>query len=86
MDQISIVLYLAKKGLSAVAVHDDLVATLSIEVISYSLVIDHIREARFGTSNPATPFSEIDCEPDHCDEAILLALNEQPFASIRQLA
>jgi hypothetical protein len=38
------------------------------------------------TSNPGTTFSELTIEPNDCDEAILLALNEQPFVSIRQLA
>jgi hypothetical protein len=35
MDQRSIVLDLASKGLTAVAIHDDLVATLGAEEISY---------------------------------------------------
>jgi hypothetical protein len=39
MDQQSIVLYLARKGLSAFAIHHDLVATLGEEAISYQLSI-----------------------------------------------
>jgi hypothetical protein len=57
MDQQSIVLYLHTKGLAAVTIHHDLVATLS------AIHLEH-----------------------NCDEAILLALNERPFTSIRQLA
>jgi hypothetical protein len=35
MDQQSIVLYLSRKGLSAVDIHDDLVVTLGAEAVSY---------------------------------------------------
>jgi hypothetical protein len=35
MGQQSIVLYLSRKGLSAVAIHDDLVAILGAEAMSY---------------------------------------------------
>jgi hypothetical protein len=38
------------------------------------------------TSNPGTAFSELNIEPDDYDEAILLNLNEQPFASLLQVA
>jgi hypothetical protein len=74
------------KGLSAVAIDDNPVATLGAEGISYPSVQRQLREARLATSNPEASFSQLDIEPDDCDEAILLALNEQLFASIRQLA
>jgi hypothetical protein len=54
--------------------------------ISYPSVTRQLRKPRFATSNPGTTFSELDFEPHDCDEAVLLALNEQSFASIRQLA
>jgi hypothetical protein len=34
MDQQSIVIYLSSKGLSAVAIYDDLVATLGVKAVS----------------------------------------------------
>jgi hypothetical protein len=71
--------------LAAIAIHHDLVAMLGGEAISYLSVTDHLREVRLSTSNAGTTFSELSIEPDDCDEAILLVLNEQPFASIRQL-
>jgi hypothetical protein len=90
MNQKPIVRYLARKGLTAVLIHHDLVATLGAEAISYQLSAIHLlgtlREARSATSNPEPAFSELDIEPDDCDEAILLILHEQPFASIHQLA
>jgi hypothetical protein len=72
--------------LAAVAIHDDLVATLCMEAISYPSLMYHLQEAILATSNPETAFSQLNTEPDDYDEAILLALNEQSFASIRQLA
>jgi hypothetical protein len=47
MDQQSIVLYLSKKGLSAVAIHDDLLATLGPEAVSYPSVTRYLGEAIF---------------------------------------
>jgi hypothetical protein len=73
MDQRSIVLYLARKGLSTVAIHGHLRATLGAEVISYSLPTSSLREARLATSNPGATLFELNREPDDCDEAILLA-------------
>jgi hypothetical protein len=63
----------------------DLGATLGAEVISYPSITPYLREAKFATSNPAVTFSEPIPEHADCDQAILLALDEQPFASIRQL-
>jgi hypothetical protein len=50
MDQRSIVLYLHLKGLSAHAIHDDLVATLGPRAVTYSTVTGHLREAKLGTA------------------------------------
>jgi hypothetical protein len=86
MDQQLIVLYLARKGLSAVVIHDDLVATLGAEAVNYPSVARHLREAIFASSNPPDPLPP----PVHLlvvsDSAVLLALDDQPFASIRELS
>jgi hypothetical protein len=50
---------------------------LGAEAVSYLSVTAYLREARFSEPKP---------EPDDSDNAILLALAEQPFASVRQLA
>jgi hypothetical protein len=68
------------------AVHEELVATLDTESVSYSSMSDYLHEARFSPSIPLTTFSEPSAEPDDSDNAILLAFAEQPFASVRQLA
>jgi hypothetical protein len=61
MDQQSTILYLARKGLSIVAIHDDLVATRGAEAVSYPSVTRYLCEARFAWSNPPDPLPP----PDH---------------------
>jgi hypothetical protein len=73
-------------GLAAVAIYGGLVTTLGAEVIGYPSLTHYLREARLITSNPEATFSQLDIEPDDCDEALLLALNIELFASIGQLA
>jgi hypothetical protein len=72
--------------LAAVAIHDDLVATLGLEAINYPSLVYHLQPASLAISDPGTAFSQFNTEPDDCDEAILLALNQQLFAPIRQFA
>jgi hypothetical protein len=86
VDQRSIVLYLARKELSVIAIHHDLVSTLGPEAVSYSSVTCYLREAIFVSSNSHANIPEAEFQFDDCDQAILLALVEQPFASIRELA
>jgi hypothetical protein len=86
MDQQSIILYLSRKGLSAVAIHDDLVTTLGTEAVSYPSVTCCLHEAIFASSNPPDPLPPPERQLDNSDQAILLALADQPFASIRELS
>jgi hypothetical protein len=83
MDQRFIVLYRARKGLAVVAIHEYLVTTLRAAEISYPLVTRYLQEAKFAISNPEVTFYEPIREPDDCDQAILLDLDEQTFALIR---
>jgi hypothetical protein len=85
MYQQSIVFYLSRKGLSAVAIYDDLVATLGAKVVNYPSVTRYLREAIFASSNPPDPLSPPEYHLDDSDQAILLAFADQPFASIREL-
>jgi anti-sigma factor ChrR (cupin superfamily) len=86
MDQQSKVLYLSMKRLPAVAIHDDLVATLGAEAVSYPSVTRYLREAIFASSNLPDPLPPPEHQPDDSDQAILLALADQPFASTRELS
>jgi hypothetical protein len=86
MDQQSIVTYLSLKGLNQVEIHNDLVATLKGEAKSYSSVTYYLR--KLSSSSPKTLQSSESPAPilNESDKAILLALSEEPFASVRQLA
>jgi hypothetical protein len=78
MDQQSIFPYLSRKGLSTVAIHEDLVATLGADVVRYPSVARYLREAIFSSSNP--PEHQL----DDFDPATLRALAHEPLASIRE--
>jgi hypothetical protein len=67
------------------AIYEDLGATLGVEEIRYPSVGRYLREAKFAVSNPEVTYSELIHQPDDCNQAILLALDEQPFMSRRQL-
>jgi hypothetical protein len=75
-----------QEGIGAVAIDEDLVATLGADAISYPSVTRDLREAKFAISNPKAIFLKLIRGHDDCDQAILLALDERPFASIYQLA
>jgi hypothetical protein len=86
MDQQSIVMRLSLKGLHAFEIHTDLVATLKGEAKSYSTVTSCRR--RPSSSSPKTPQPSESPAPilNESDVAILLALSEESFASVQQLA
>jgi hypothetical protein len=86
MDQRSIVLYLASKGLSALEIDSDLVGTVGSDANGYSSATYFLREAKFPSPNLPSTFSEENLSLDDSNEAILLAPSEQPFTSIRQLS
>ena len=83
MDQRSICLFLAMKGLSATDVHNELVAVLDPDAITYSTVTSYLRQRQF----PAISSEPSDEPPTTIiDDAILDALDKQPFSSVRELA
>jgi hypothetical protein len=86
MDQRSIAVYLDLKGLSARAIHEDLIATLGADAVGYSTVTRYLRETHFSPSTDRIPSDLLPEMPEDADEAILSALCEMPFASVRQLA
>jgi hypothetical protein len=86
MNQRSTVVYLAKKDLSVITVHHDLVATPGPEAVSYSSVTHYLREAIFVSSNSPANRPGAESQFDDWDQAILLALAEQLFVSVRELA
>jgi hypothetical protein len=83
MDQRSIVLFRAMKGLSARGIHDELIAVLASDVTADSTVTNYLRQSRFPpiivdpSQEPPTIVA---------DDAILDALEQQPFSLVRELA
>jgi hypothetical protein len=83
MDQYTICLYLNRKGLSAQAIHDELVQVLGSDVIAYSTVTFYLGASRWMAQNDE---QHSDPSLDVIDNAILQVLNQTPFASVRELA
>jgi hypothetical protein len=86
MDFNSIVLSLKAKGMNAREIHSDPVATLGTKLPVYSSVTRWLREMQLDQfSETAVDFSD-DAEVDEIDEAILSAVEVQPFGSVRDIA
>jgi hypothetical protein len=83
MDQRTICVYLNRKGLSAKAIHDELVQVLCFDAIVSSMVTSSLR-ASHGRAQNKDEYS--DRPPDVIDNAILQALNQTSLASVRELA
>jgi hypothetical protein len=86
MDQKSIAMYLNRKGCTAQVIHDDLVAILGEEAIAYSTVRKYLREAQTAPDDASALFDELSPHMDDSDEAILSALEELSFSSVRKLS
>jgi hypothetical protein len=86
MTQRPIVAYLSLKGMSAREIYGDIVATLGPNAVSYSLVTHYLREARFPPSKPEPHPTDVQRDLDDPDRAILAVLEDNPFASVRQLS
>jgi hypothetical protein len=86
MDQKPIVLYLRMKGMAVDAIHDGLIRTLGKDAVTYPTVTKYVRSAHFSGRKEATPPEALDVERSPVDEAILTALAEFPFSSVRELS
>jgi hypothetical protein len=86
MDQRTIVAYLALKELSARSIHQDLVAALGGDAMAYSTVTRYIHDAHCSPSSQTAAPIAVPSGLDDSDEAIVSALDENPFASVRQLS
>jgi hypothetical protein len=83
MDQRSIILFLAMKSLSARDIHNELVAVLGFDAVGDSTVTKYLRQSRL------PPIILYMLEPPTTtvtDDAILNALQQQSFSSVRELA
>jgi hypothetical protein len=86
LGQQSTVMYLGLKGLDAVEIHNNLVSTLKSEANSDSTGTYYLHKPSF--SSPKIPRPSESPAPilNESDEAILLALSEDLFPSVRKLA
>jgi hypothetical protein len=76
MTQRPIVAYLSLKGMPVHEIHDDIVATLEPDAVSYSSVTRYLREARFPPSKPEPHPTDVQRDLDDLDDsdqAILIA-------------
>jgi hypothetical protein len=80
MDQCTICLYLNRKGLSAKAIHDQLVQVIRSDIIAYSTVTSYLGASRWRAQNEE---QHSDRPPDVIDNAILQAFNQTPFARVQ---
>jgi hypothetical protein len=83
MTQRPIVAYLSLKEMSAREIHNDIVATLGPDAVSYSSVPRYLHEARLPPSKPEPHPSDVQRDLDDSDQVILAALEDRPFASVR---
>jgi hypothetical protein len=86
MMQRPIVAYLSLKGIPAREIHDDSVATLGPDAVSYSPITRHLWEAQFPPSKPEPNSVEVQKDLDDSDHVILAALEDNPFDSVRKIS
>jgi hypothetical protein len=86
MDLESITLYLNKKYLSAVTIHAEINSVLGEGTIGYSTITLYLRKQSFANASHLSPEEPDLGAADTIDNAILQALDEQPFGSFRQIA
>jgi hypothetical protein len=86
MDQKTIVLYLRMKGISFNVIHEDLVRTLGTDAVTSTTVIKDARSAKFSPKNERPSSEPRVVELNSVDDAILAALVDYPFSSIRELS
>jgi hypothetical protein len=79
-------LYLNKKHFSAVAIHAEINSVIGEGTIGYSTVTRYLRKQSFANASYLAPEEPHLAAADTIDNAILQALDESPFASLRQIA
>jgi hypothetical protein len=82
----SIVLYLNKKDLAAIEIQTEINHVLGEGTFGYSTVTRYLRKQSFVDSSALLPEDREIQGPDAIDNSILQALDEQSFASLRQIA
>jgi hypothetical protein len=79
-------MYLSLKGLNAVEIHNDLVATFKGEAQPYNIVTYYLGKPSFSSPRTGQPSESPAPSLNESNEAIFLVLSEEPSTSVRQLA
>jgi hypothetical protein len=87
-DQKAIVFYLHMREMLLDAIHKNLVRVrvLGENVVAYSTVTKYVRSEKFRPKNDEPPSQPMSGEPVLVDQAILKALADDPFSSVRELS
>jgi hypothetical protein len=86
MMQHPIVAYVSLKVMLAREIHGHIVATLWSDAVAYSSVTRYLRKAQFPSSKPEPYPTDVQRDLDDSYQAILAALEDILFASVRQLS
>jgi hypothetical protein len=81
MNSKSMVLYLQRKGWTALDIHDDLVSTLGDEANVYNTVTEHLADAQIYSADATALLHTIPRHIDESDDAIPRALEEPPWST-----
>jgi DNA-binding Lrp family transcriptional regulator len=86
MDQPVIVVHRSLKRLPAPEIAEDFRAILRPDAVAYGTVARYLHDAHCPPSIAEAIWVEVQSSLDDSDRAILSALEENPFASVRQLS
>jgi hypothetical protein len=86
MDQRLMALYVPMKGLSAMAIHQEVVQTLGAEAVAYPTVTWYFHAAKFPTQDKEARDEAGVTQTESVDAAILKALTDNPYSSVRELS
>jgi hypothetical protein len=86
MDLESITLYLTMKHLGALEIHAEINNVLGQSTVGYSTITGYLEKQSFPHSSESAEEEAEVGSSDPRNLALAQALNEQPFASLRQLA
>jgi hypothetical protein len=74
------------KEMSLDAIHKALMRVVGENAAAYSMVTKYVRSEKFPPKNDGPPSEPISVEPGPVDQAILTALADYPFSSVRELS
>jgi hypothetical protein len=74
------------KGMALDTIHEDLVRMLEENAIAYLTVTKYVRSARFPPKQDTPSTKPMPIETSPVDQAILTALADYPFSSVREIS